>query len=193
MRAPQAKTHQLPQTWRFAAAVFAFLTGIALLPIFAVNANADDESRVAGDYEAAGTPVQLSDDATDAFYLGEGLYQSTLPGSSNSGDDSDDKWFNISVPKGRKAVISVNAVPLGSAKDESASYGTRVGYKNDSCSDKTSGSSSTSSWPDPPEAETITIVPEDGCDPAKYRVNISSAGSSFDGELRWKLSSASRL
>jgi len=163
--------------------VFTFLTGIALLPIFAVNANADDESRVAGDYEAAGTPVQLSDDATDAFYLGEGLYQSTLPGSSNSGDDSDDKWFNISIPQGRKAVISVNAVPLGSAKDDSASYGTRVGYKNDSCSDKVSGYSTSNSWPDPPEAETITIVPEDGCDPAKYRVNISSAGSSFDGEL----------
>lgn len=183
MRSPQAKTHQLPQTWRFAVAVFTFLTGIALLPIFAVNANADDESRVAGDYEAAGTPVQLSDDATDAFYLGEGLYQSTLPGSSNSGDDSDDKWFNISIPQGRKAVISVNAVPLGSAKDDSASYGTRVGYKNDSCSDKVSGYSTSNSWPDPPEAETITIVPEDGCDPAKYRVNISSAGSSFDGEL----------
>ena len=183
MRAPQAKTHQLPQTWRFAAAVFAFLTGIALLPIFAVTANAADESRVAGVYEAAGTPVQLSDDATDAFYLGEGLYQSTLPGSSNSGDDGDDKWFNISVPQGRKAVISVNAVPLGSAKDDSASYGTRVGYKNDSCSDKVSGSSSTSSWPDPPEAEAITIVPEEDCDPTKYRVNISSAGSSFDGEL----------
>ena len=34
----------------------------------------DAAQRVAGNYESAGTPVQLADNATDGFYLGEGLY-----------------------------------------------------------------------------------------------------------------------
>ncbi|MGJ4050851.1 hypothetical protein ACN4DP_07095 [Corynebacterium macclintockiae] len=187
---PQAIKPQNPPatTWRLTTALLAFLTILALLPALAVNANAEDnkdntDQRVAGDYDSAGTPVQLADNATDGFYLGEGLYQSSLPSPRDSVKDGDDKWFNISIPEGKKARISVNAAPRGFEDEDTHYYGTRVEYTNDSCSDKGGGSSSTTSWPDPPEGESVTIDPEEGCDPTKYRVKINSAGTQFDSEL----------
>ncbi|SQI20574.1 vWA domain-containing protein [Corynebacterium jeikeium] len=141
----------------------------------------DAAQRVAGNYESAGTPVQLADNATDGFYLGEGLYQSTLPGPRDSARDGEDRWFSLSVPEGKKARISVNAVPRGF--DDMHYYGTQVEYKNDSCSDKGGGSSATTSWPDPPEGVSTTIDPEDGCDPTKYRVKINSAGTQLDSDI----------
>ncbi len=190
---PQAIQPQNPPatTWRLATALLAFLTILALLPILAVNANAEDnkdnndsaDQRVAGDYDSAGTPVQLADNAIDGFYLGEGLYQSSLPSPRDSVKDGDDKWFSISIPEGKKARISVNAAPRGFEDEDTHYYGTRVEYTNDSCSDEGGGSSSTTSWPDPPEGESVTIDPEEGCDPTKYRVKINGAGTQFDSEL----------
>ena len=77
----------------------------------------------------------------------------------------------------------MNAAPRGFEDEDTHYYGTRVEYTNDSCSDEGGGSSSTTSWPDPPEGESVTIDPEEGCDPTKYRVKINGAGTQFDSEL----------
>ena len=143
----------------------------------------DAAQRVAGNYESAGTPVQLADNATDGFYLGEGLYQSTLPINQESGEDGDDKWFSISVPEGKKARISANLVPTGFEGGDDVYYGIRVEYKNDSCSDEGGGYSSSTNWPDPPEGQSTTIEPAEDCDPTKYRVKLNSVGSPSTGEL----------
>ena len=143
----------------------------------------DAAQRVAGNYESAGTPVQLADNATDGFYLGEGLYQSTLPSPKGSNKDGDDKWFSISVPEGKKAQITANLVPVGFEGGDHIYYNVDVEYKNDSCSDDGSGHYNGSNWPGPPEAETVIIEPEEDCDPTKYRVKLNHSGTEMDHDL----------
>ncbi|MCG7258125.1 MULTISPECIES: VWA domain-containing protein [unclassified Corynebacterium] len=143
----------------------------------------DAAQRVAGNYESAGTPVQLADNATDGFYLGEGLYQSTLPSPKGSNNDGDDKWFSISVPEGKKAQVTANLVPVGFEGGDHIYYNINVEYKNDSCSDKGSGYFGSSNWPGPPEAESVTIDPEEDCDPTKYRVKLNHSGTELDRDL----------
>ena len=143
----------------------------------------DAAQRVAGNYESAGTPVQLADNATDGFYLGEGLYQSTLPSPKETNKDGDDKWFSISVPEGKKAQVTANLVPVGFEGGDHIYYDVDVEYKNDSCSDHGSGYYSGSNWPGPPEAETVTIDPEEDCDPTKYRVKLNHSGTEIDRDL----------
>ncbi len=143
----------------------------------------DAAQRVAGNYESAGTPVQLADNATDGFYLGEGLYQSTLPSPKGSNKDGDDRWFSISVPEGKKAQVTANLVPVGFEGGDHIYYNVDVEYKNDSCSDKGSGHYNGSNWPGPPEAETVTIEPDEDCDPTKYRVKLNHSGTEIDHDL----------
>ena len=143
----------------------------------------DAAQRVAGNYESAGTPVQLADNATDGFYLGEGLYQSTLPSTKGSNKDGADKWFSISVPEGKQAQITANLVPVGFEGGDHIYYNIDVEYKNDSCNDKGSGHYSGSNWPGPPKAETVTIDPEEDCDPTEYRVKLNHSGTELDREL----------
>ncbi|MHA7687910.1 vWA domain-containing protein [Corynebacterium evansiae] len=143
----------------------------------------DAAQRVAGNYESAGTPVQLADNATDGFYLGEGLYQSTLPSPKGSNKDGDDRWFSISVPEGKKAQVTANLVPVGFEGGDHIYYNINVEYKNDSCSDKGSGYFGSSNWPGPPEAESVTIDPEEDCDPTKYRVKLNHSGTELDRDL----------
>ncbi|MGJ4077956.1 vWA domain-containing protein [Corynebacterium macclintockiae] len=143
----------------------------------------DAAQRVAGNYESAGTPVQLADNATDGFYLGEGLYQSTLPSPKGSNKDGDEKWFSISVPEGKKAQVTANLVPVGFEGGDHIYYNVDVEYKNDSCSDKGSGHYNGSNWPGPPEAETVTIEPDEDCDPTKYRVKLNHTGTEIDHDL----------
>ena len=143
----------------------------------------DAAQRVAGNYESAGTPVQLADNATDGFYLGEGLYQSTLPSPKGSNKDGADKWFSISVPEGKQAQITANLVPVGFEGGDHIYYNIDVEYKNDSCNDKGSGHYSGSNWPGPPKAETVTIDPEEDCDPTEYRVKLNHSGTELDREL----------
>ena len=143
----------------------------------------DAAQRVAGNYESAGTPVQLADNATDGFYLGEGLYQSTLPSPKETNKDGDDKWFSISVPEGKKAQVTANLVPVGFEGGDHIYYDVDVEYKNDSCNDKGSGYYTGSNWPGPPEAETVTIDPEEDCDPTKYRVKLNRSGTEIDRDL----------
>jgi len=147
------------------------------------EALSDVAQRVAGEYESAGTPVQLSDDATSGFYLGEGLYQSTLPTARDSNEDGDDKWFSLSIPEGKTAQVTANLVPIGFEGGDHIYYDVDVEYKNETCSDSGSGYYSGSSWPGPPEAETVTITPEDGCDPTKYRVKLNHSGTGIDRDL----------
>lgn len=143
----------------------------------------DAAQRVAGNYESAGTPVQLADNATDGFYLGEGLYQSTLPSPKGANKDGDDRWFSISVPEGKKAQVTANLVPVGFEGGDHIYYNIDVEYKNDSCNDKGSGYYTGSNWPGPPEAETVTIDPEEDCDPTKYRVKLNHSGTEIDRDL----------
>ncbi|MGM1322962.1 vWA domain-containing protein [Corynebacterium macclintockiae] len=149
------------------------------------KALADAAQRAAGDYESAGTPVQLADNATDGFYLGEGLYQSSLPSprDSSNGDEGDEKWFSISVPEGKKAQVSANLVPVGFEGGDHIYYNVDVEYKNDTCDHSGSGYYTGSNWPGPPEAETVTIDPEEDCDPTKYRVKLNHSGTEIDHDL----------
>ncbi|WP_293819942.1 VWA domain-containing protein [uncultured Corynebacterium sp.] len=143
----------------------------------------DAAQRVAGNYESAGTPVQLADNATDGFYLGEGLYQSTLPAPKETNEDGADKWFSISVPEGKQAQVTANLVPVGFEGGDHIYYNVDVEYKNDSCSDKGSGHYSGSNWPGPPEAETVIIDPEEDCDPTEYRVKLNHTGTEINHDL----------
>lgn len=147
------------------------------------EALSDVAQRVSGDYESAGTPVQLSEDATSGYYLGEGLYQSTLPTARESSRDGDDRWFSLSIPEGITAQVTANLVPVGFEGGDHIYYNVEVEYKNETCSHSGSGHYTGSNWPGPPEAETLNITPKEGCDPTKYRVKLNHTGTVIDRDL----------
>ena len=130
----------------------------------------------------SGTPVQLADTLDNGFYLGEGLYQSSLPSPPKGKEEGDEKWFSISVPDNTQARIAITPLPLGFEGGNWIEYGTEAEVRNDTCEYREPYKES-SIWPDPPSAENITIIPDQSCDPSKYRIKMSGIGDLHDTEL----------
>ena len=142
----------------------------------------DVKGRVPNYGAPSGTPVQLADNPDDGFYLGEGLYQSSLPSPAKGKEEGDEKWFSISVPDNTQARIAITPIPLGFEGANWDEYGTEVEVRNDTCEYRETYEES-SRWPIPPSAENITITPDQSCDPSKYRIKMSGIGDLHDTEL----------
>lgn len=142
----------------------------------------DVKGRVPNYGAPSGTPVQLADNPDDGFYLGEGLYQSTLPSPAKGKEKGAEKWFSLSVPDNTQARIAITPIPLGFEGGNWDNYGTEVEVRNDTCEYRETYKES-SSWPSPPSAENITITPDQSCDPSKYRIKMSGIGDLHDTEI----------
>ena len=142
----------------------------------------DVKGRVPNYGAPSGTPVQLADNPDDGFYLGEGLYQSSLPSPAKGKEEGDEKWFSISVQDNTQARIAITPIPLGFEGANWDDYGAEVEVRNDTC-DYRQTYEGTYNWPIPPSAENITITPDQSCDPTKYRVMMSGTGDLHDTEL----------
>lgn len=142
----------------------------------------DVKGRVPNYGAPSGTPVQSADNPDDGFYLGEGLYQSTLPSPAKGKEKGAEKWFSLSVPDNTQARIAITPIPLGFEGGNWDNYGAEVEVRNDTCEYRETYKES-SSWPSPPSAENITITPDQSCDPTKYRIKMSSMGDLHDTEI----------
>ncbi|MCG7268129.1 VWA domain-containing protein [Corynebacterium sp. ACRQJ] len=142
----------------------------------------DVKGRVPNYGAPSGTPVQLADNPDNGFYLGEGLYQSSLPSPPKGKEKGDEKWFSISVPDNTQGRIAITPIPLGFEGSNWIKYGTEAEVRNDSCEYRETYEDYYI-WPALPSAENITITPEQSCDSTKYRIKISGIGDLHDTEL----------
>ena len=146
--------------------------------------------RVGQAYEAGGTEITLGEDRDSGKYLGEGNYQTQMPGPTVTSKEGTAGWFKLNIPEGYRAHVSATVVDPsmeelvhrpGGVRDN---FSVDVEAENASCNQ--TGSSdyqSTSVGREAPSASILRLTPKESCDPSDWNLEVKRTGSAYEDEL----------
>lgn len=137
-------------------------------------------------YETSGTDISLPPELKDAQYLGEGAYLATLPSPTKEIEPGADRWFKLAVPEGYTAHVTATIIPpqAQGSRDFGDIYGVNISATNATCDE-----SETSTWvgtrqdAEAPEASSVDLRTQEGCDPDEWEVALQRTGTVYEQEL----------
>lgn len=146
--------------------------------------------RVGQSYEAGGTEITLAEERSDGQFLGEGAYQTELPGPTTSGGDGEAGWFKLNIPEGYRALVSATVVSpsmddVAQALDNDQRYFSVDAHGENASCNMTASSSydSTTFGREAPAASVMQISPDDGCPADEWNLSLHRQGSDYTDEL----------
>ena len=146
-------------------------------------------SRVGEGYEAAGTPLELKDNPSEGFYVGEGQYVAEVAGPTENGEDAPATWFKVQAKESHNTLISAATIaPITLGNDRQTVYfHTDLTATNATCDEEKSSDFASFEYPEPSTGSMLSLnadkLKEEGCDPNEWRVGVIRGGSRYEQPL----------